>query len=320
MPTILAAEGDLSPPHPLPPAAPPAASIRIPNGFQTDFKRQNPRKSALQTDQTDKAISLSKRHPAGALREAIAAIEAACLTQRPASTRVSIETGLREIDETLGGGLMRGTVHELLPKSAQDLTAAVGFAFGLAARAQTKAGHTLYIQHDFTHGEYGKPYLPGLAHAGIDPSALIYLHVPRAEDVVWAMGEALKCRGFATVIAEFPANVRVLDLTMTRRLALAAQEGLGLGLILRHAGGIEPNAATTRWLVSSARSTPDAFGGLGHPAFNLELVKNRFGQCGQWQVEWKSHERIFATPPLPRSLARSFADRPDRTHTLAQTA
>ena len=320
MPTILAAEGDLSPPHPLSPAGPPAVSIRPANGFQTDFKRQNPRKSALQTDQTDKAISPSKRHPAGALREAIAAIEAACLTKQPASTRVSVETGVPAIDETLGGGLMRGTVHELLPQTAGDLAAAAGFAFGLAARAGTKTGHTLYIQHDFTQTEYGRPYLPGLAHAGIDARTLIYLHVPRAEDVVWAMGEALKCRGFSTVISEFPANVRVLDLTMTRRLALAAQEGLGFGLILRHAGGIEPNAATTRWLVSAAPSTPDAFGGLGHPTFNLDLVKNRFGQTGQWRVEWQSHERTFRTPPLPRNLARPFAVRPDRTRQLAQTA
>jgi protein ImuA len=107
---------------------------------------------------------------------------------------------------------------------------------------------------------------------------------------------------------------------MTRRLALAAQDGGALGLILRHGRDIEPNAATTRWLVSSAPSTPDAFGGLGRPTFHLDLVKNRFGQTGQWRVEWQSHERKFATPPLSRSLARPFADRSDRTRQLAQTA
>jgi protein ImuA len=111
----------------------------------------------------------------------------------------------------------------------------------------------------------------------------------------------------------------VLDLTMTRRLALAAQDGGGMGLILRHAGGIEPNAATTRWLIGSAPSTPDAFGGLGPAAFHLDLVKNRFGQVGQWRVEWHSHERTFAIP-LPRRLARPFADRSDRTRPYAQTA
>jgi protein ImuA len=224
-----------------------------------------------------------------------------------------------EIDATLNGGLARGTIHELMPNAAPDMASAAGFAFALAARAENANAHTLYIQHDFTAAEFGRPYLPGLALTSIDTRALIYLNVPRAEDVLWAMGEALKCRGFAAVIAEFPPATRVLDLTMTRRLALAAQEGGGIGLILRHASGIEPNAATTRWRISSAPSTPDAFGGLGHPTFQLDLVKNRFGQCGQWRVEWLSHERTFAIP-LSRRLARPFADRSDRTHALAQTA
>jgi protein ImuA len=252
------------------------------------------------------------------LKQTIAAIEAACLGPRRDSARVYVETGAAEVDEALGGGLMRGAIHELLPRTAQDLTAAAGFAFGLAARAESNAAHTLYIQHDFTQTEIGRPYLPGLKLSGFDAASLIYLHVPRPEDVVWAMGEALKCRGFAAVIAEFPAHTRVLDLTMTRRLALAAQEGLGLGLVLRHVGSIEPNAATTRWQVAAAPSRSDRFGGIGSPSFHLDLVKNRFGPSGQWRVEWQSHERTFAIPPLSGGLARTFADRPDRARVLAK--
>ena len=283
------------------------------NGFQTDFKRQEPRKSALQTDQTDSA-----NLTAAALRQAIAAIEAACIRKSPHSARMHVETGVPAIDETLSGGLHRGTVHEVLPKSMQDLGAAAGFAFGLAARANQTHAPTLYIQHDFTVAETGRPYLPGLKLAGFDAASLIYLHVPRPEDVVWAMGEALKCRGFSTVIAEFPSHARVLDLTATRRLTLAAQEGMGLGIILRHTGTIEPNAATTRWFVSSAPSCADKFGGIGPARFHLDLVKNRFGPCGQWQVEWHPHERKFAVPALPGSLARTLTDRSHRTPAFAQ--
>lgn len=252
------------------------------------------------------------------LRQTIQAIEAACIRKAPRSARMHVETGVPSIDETLGGGLNRGTVHELLPKSIQDLGTAAGFAFGLAARANQVQAHTLYIQHDFTIAETGRPYLPGLKLAGVDAASLIYLHVPRPEDVLWAMGEALKCKGFATVIAEFPAHARALDLTATRRLTLAAQEGMGFGLILRHTGTIEPNAATTRWFVSSAPSRTDKFGGIGPANFHLDLVKNRFGLCGQWQVEWHPHERKFAVPALPGSLARPFAGRSDRTRPLAQ--
>lgn len=252
------------------------------------------------------------------LRQTIAAIEAACLSGKPQlSTRMHVSTGVPLIDETLGGGLQRGTVHELLPKSFQDLPAAAGFGFGLATKAERAGAYVLYIQHDFALAEIGRPYLPGLRLSGFDTDKLIYLHVPHAEDVLWAMGEALKCRGFSAVIGEFPSNTRVLDLTSTRRLTLAAQEGLGFGLILRHGATIEPNAATTRWIVSSAPSRSDSFGGIGQPAFSLDLVKNRFGPSGQWQVEWQSHERTFAVP-VSSGLARTFADRPHRTRMFAK--
>ena len=263
------------------------------------------------------AEGFSSLKQAVSLKQTIAAIEAVCIRGKTKSARVHVETGLAPIDEALGGGLSRGTIHELMPKSVQDLGAAAGFAFGLAARAHETNAHTLYIQHDFTSAETGRPYLPGLKLSGFDTSSLIYLHVPRAEDVLWAMNEALKCRGFSTVIAEFPAHTRILDLTTTRRLTLAAQEGLGFGLILRHAAAVEPNAATTRWFISSAASRSDQFGGLGAPAFHLDLVKNRFGSAGQWQVEWHSHERKFESTSLSGNLVQSFNHRQNRAPSLA---
>jgi len=261
---------------------------------------------------------------AASLKQTIAAIEAACLPGKTRSARVHVETGIPLMDQALGGGLSRGTVHEILPRTVQDLGAAAGFAFGLATRAQEKSAHVLYIQHDFSSAETGRPYLPGLKLSGFDSSALIYLHVPRAEDVLWAMNEALKCRGFSAVIAEFPAHTRVLDLTCTRRLALAAQEGLGFGLILRHATAIEPNAATTRWLVSASPSRSNPFGGLGVPHMHLDLVKNRFGSSGQWNVEWHAHERKFETvtapAALPGNLVQPPAHRQGRAHPRAAVA
>lgn len=256
------------------------------------------------------------------LKQTIAAIEAVCLNGKAKSARVHVDTGLPGMDEALGGGIARATIHEIMPRSVQDLGAAAGFAFGVAARAQETSAHTLYIQHDFTSAETGRPYLPGLKLSGFDTSSLIYLHVPQAEDVLWAMNEALKCRGFSSVIAEFPAHTRVLDLTSTRRLALAAQEGLGLGLILRHAATIEPNAATTRWLVSSAPSRGSEHGGMGAPNFHLDLVKNRFGTSGQWQVEWHAHERKFETAhkagtPLSGNLVQPSVYRQDRARPFA---
>lgn len=269
------------------------------------------------------AAGQSSPQQGASLKQTIAAIEAACLTARTRSARVHVETGTPDMDAALGGGLSRGAVHEILPRSARDLGAAAGFAFGLATRAQETSARTLYIQHDFASAETGRPYLPGLKRSGFDTASLIYLHVPRAEDVLWAMNEALKCRGFSAVIAEFPAHTRVLDLTCTRRLVLSAQEGLGFGLILRHAATIEPNAATTRWLAAARPSRSGPFGGIGAPSVHLDLVKNRFGSCGQWQVEWHPHVRKFEIIPpptsLPGNLAQPSAHRQDRAVTRAAT-
>jgi len=255
----------------------------------------------------------------GSLRQTIAAIEAGCARDPRKKPRPPVALGVAPIDATLAGGLNCETVHEIVPAAAGDLSAATGFALALAARASKPRRFILYVQHDFTAWEGGPPYAPGLAQLGVAPAHLIHLRVGHIDDALWALAEALKCRAFAAVIGEFPANASALDLTATRRLVLAAQQGDGLGLLLRHANTIDANAATTRWQVAAAPSHTDAFGGIGCPAFALELVKNRFGPCGRWTLGWNHHEQCFVVPALSVGVARTIVDRPDRAPTLART-
>ena len=254
----------------------------------------------------------------GSLRQAIAAIEAGCARDPRKAPRLSVPLGIAPVDATLGGGLNCETVHEIVPASAGDLSAATGFALAVAARAGKARRFVLYVQHDFTAWEGGPPYTPGLAQLGISAAHLIHLRVGHIDDALWALAEALKCRAFAAVIGEFPANAAALDLTATRRLVLAAQQGDGLGLLLRHTGAVDANAATTRWQVAAAPSQTDAFGGIGVPAFDLELAKNRFGPCGRWTLGWNHHEQCFAVPALSVGVARKIVDRPDRAAPLAR--
>lgn len=254
----------------------------------------------------------------GSLRQAIAAIEHGCVRDRRKAPRPPITLGVAAADAMLGGGLNCEAVHEIVPAAAGDLSAATGFAFAIAARASKPRRHVLYVQHDFTAWEGGAPYAPGLGQLGVGAAHLVHLRVGHIEDALWALAEALKCRAFAAVIGEFPANAGALDLTATRRLVLAAQAGDGFGLLLRHAGALDANAATTRWQVAAAPSRSDAFGGIGTPAFALELVKNRFGPCGQWTLGWNHHEQCFAEPALSLVVARTPADRPDRAAALAR--
>ena len=250
----------------------------------------------------------------GSLRRTIAALEAGGPRDRPKAPRPPVTFDIQALDEALGGGLASATVHEIVAASAGDLSAATGFACAVAAR--TKRKHVLLIQHDFTAWEGGNPYVPGFAEFGLSLPHFTHLRVGHTDDALWAMAEALKCRAFAAVIGEFPANSNALDLTVTRRLILAAQQGDGLGLLLRHHGTLTTNAATTRWQVAAKPSVSDELGGIGVPVFDLELMKNRFGPCGRWILGWNQHEQRFVEP-LSVGVAGETVDGSDRAAGIA---
>lgn len=217
----------------------------------------------------------------------------------------SLPFGIGAIDGVLGGGLAEGALHEVAPVSPLYLGAAAGFSVALATRTDA-AKSVLWIQPDYANLEGGCVYGPGLVLFGLPLDRFLILRVRRSIDVLWAMEEALKSRALSMVIAELPDDLA--DLTMTRRLVLAAREGGAFGLLLRHRPTRAPNASMTRWNIAAALSCPDPFGGLGAPAFDLSLVKNRRGTCGRWIVSWNEHERIFEA--LSGHLAAVASDRP----------
>jgi len=216
-----------------------------------------------------------------------------------------VSFGIASLDQALAGGLACGALHEIGPAAPLQDGAVAGFAMALAVRALGGRGQVVWIQPDFTVTEAGALYGPGLDLMGLPMERLVILRVPRPRDALWAMEEALKCRAVGAVVAEVAREAA--DLTATRRLALAAREGGGLGLIL-HPNVVsdgkplcsqplcrQPSTATTRWEVASARGERDRFGGLGPTTFALSLVKNRRGRTGQWRLSWDHHECTFAT-------------------------
>jgi protein ImuA len=234
------------------------------------------------------------------LRRAIATSEAL-----PEETR-SLALGVAVIDAALGGGLSGAALHEV-GATPLHLGAAAGFTLALATLALEPHKETLWIATDFGSLETGALYGPGLDELGLASERLLIARVARPVDALFAMEEALKCRALSAVIAELG---EAPDLTATRRLALAAKDHGGLGLILRHASSDAPSAARTRWQVAAAPSVQDEFGGLGRTAFSLELTRNRRGPCGNWTLTWDHHERVFAA--LSLGVAEAARDRPDR--------
>jgi protein ImuA len=227
----------------------------------------------------------------------------------------TLRLGIPAIDAVLNPGLPCG-LHEFAPAAPIHLGAATGFAAALAARAAGPRGEMLWIATDFAAREAGGPYGPGLDLYGLPAARLVVLHVPRAVDALWAMEEALQCRALSAVITELPEDAAA-DLTATRRLALAARAGHGLGLLLRHRASFAPSAAATRWEIAAAGSRPDAFGGLGAAGFDLSLVKNRRGPSGRWIITWDHHAHAFH-PAVSVGVAAAAADRSDRAP-LART-
>ena len=247
------------------------------------------------------------------LRQTLAEIDPSNAPRLHEDARI-LSLGVEGPDAALAGGLACGALHELAPTAPIHLAAATGFALALAARnsVQTKGrGETLWIATDYARSEGGCPYGPGLDLYGLPSARLTVLRVPRPVDALWAMEEGLRGRGLANVIVELTDDGAQADLTETRRLVLAAREGAGLGLLIRHRVTPAPSAAATRWHVSAARSRPDALGGLGATALDLSLVKNRRGPSGRWFVTWDHHERAFNTA-VPFALAPAALDRQDR--------
>ena len=256
------------------------------------------------------AVGLSTAEPSAGSRETLNALRRVVAgASRSGEARLGL--GVASLDRALGGGLACGALHEIGPAAPRDGGAATGFAAALAVLALGEGRQAIWIRPDFIAAEAGELYGPGLALMGLSLQHLVVLEVPRARDGLWAMEEALQCRAAGAVVTELMGEDA--DLTATRRLALAAGAGGGLGLILRHRPCRAANAAMTRWEVASAAGERDGFGGLGLPAFTISLVKNRHGPTGQWRLSWDHHERVFVTAPaLSLPVAAASFDRSPR--------
>jgi protein ImuA len=168
----------------------------------------------------------------------------------------------------------------------------------------------IWIAEDMALLESGAPYGPGLVDFGIAPERVITVSVAKSRDVIWALEEALRCRAISLVIGEVRSQAPI-DLTITRRLSLAAARGGAAGLLLRAGHVREPSAAATRWMVAPApsRCAPHS---VGPPSLLLRLTRNRRGRLGSWKLEWNRAEQCFSSSAHFESLVQSASHRPAR--------
>lgn len=267
---------------------------------------------------------MQERSDIQALRRLVAAFEPALDRQEAGFT-----LGAEGPDAALGG-LRRAALHEVAAASEADAAAAAGFTLGLclraalpdavgdgAARIRGRAGRAvLWVRQRHGEAEAGKLYPPGLRQAGFSPQALVQVRLGHARDVLRAGVEAAGCGALAAVVIEPWGEPAVLDLTATRRLALAAEASRTPVFLLRPSGaagqrGGGPSAARTRFRVAAAPSRPLEANAPGHPAFDIVLVRHRAGRDGlAWRLEWNSEDQRFAEQALLRPVVSLPADRP----------
>jgi len=103
----------------------------------------------------------------------------------------------------------------------------------------------------------------------------------------------------AIVLAAVGGN---LDLTVSRRLNLAAASHGTPLVVVRASKAAGTTAAATRWRISSMGAAADRFGALGKNTWHARLERCRNGRPGEWLIEWTDVSHCFR-------LAESLADR-----------
>ncbi|HJQ57891.1 MAG TPA: ImuA protein [Vineibacter sp.] len=211
----------------------------------------------------------------------MARLETAWLVPPPAP----LSLGLPELQHHFPGhGLPCGALHEVMAAAYGDGAAAFGFAAALTACAlHARGGPALLVvtRHALAGG---LPYGHGLRQLGLDVGRLLLVETRTGKEALWAIEDILRAQAGAAAVTGVIDSP--LDLTMSRRLNLAAA-GAGTPLfLLRPPQAAGASAATTRWRIASASAGRDRFGAFAHGRWRVALERCRNGRPGQWTVEW----------------------------------
>lgn len=255
--------------------------------------------------------------PLTALRRSIAALG----RQDPVEGPEVAALGLDAIDRRIGGGLARGRLHELFAADAEDSASAAGFALMLALRVAAPGRAIVWLRQDEAEARGGRLHPAGLVELGGSPATLVLAMLPDAAGLLRAAADVLRCPEVGVAVIELWRNPRLLDLTASRRLALAAEASGVTALLLRADATPVPSAAQTRWAVRACPSIPLEADAPGFPALEISLLRQRAGPSGvSWQVEWDRDRRTFRESPLPGAVVPFPAGRPAAEGAARRTA
>ncbi|NTS43136.1 Error-prone repair protein ImuA [Flavisolibacter sp. BT320] len=168
-------------------------------------------------------------------------------------------------------------LHEFFYYRPEEAAASSAFISGLLSSCVSKESSIVWV------GSSQKIFPPALKWFGLSPHQVLFLNIKKERDVLWAIQEALKCSSLAAVVGELPE----INLTTSRRFQLAIEEtGVGC-FMLRAAPKNLLTTAVSRWQVQPLHSkVEEGFPGIGHPRWQVQLLKARNGKPGTWNIEW----------------------------------
>lgn len=232
-------------------------------------------------------------------------------------------SGIASLDAALSGGLARGRVHEFHAADTGDTAAMAGFVTALVSGMVTGMAMDgtandaatrrtiLWLRARRAARLGGVLQANGWAELGGMPDACLFALMADDRALLRASVDALRCAALGAVVVEAWGAMRALDLTASRRLALAAEKsGVSLFLLRMDAEPM-PSAAQTRWQVAAAPSRALPGNAPGHPCFDITLLRQRSGPCGQsWRLEWDRDQRIFREAAIPGAVVSVPVRRP----------
>ncbi|MBC7853676.1 MAG: hypothetical protein IAF94_09590 [Pirellulaceae bacterium] len=214
---------------------------------------------------------------------------------RQAEGEEPLSTGCKEFDRLLPrGGLLRGTVVEWL---ADQPGSGAGMLALLCARQACRAGRALVVM------DRQRSFYPPAAAWGYDLTQMLVIRSASEEDELWALDQALRCRGVGAVYAPL-AKLGVHDF---RRLQLAAECGGTLGLFLRPATVRGDPSWADLQLAVRPRASPSG------RKLCVEIVRCRGGTAG------RSIELEITGTGMVQKASMSH-DLNHQTHPLSATA
>ena len=249
------------------------------------------------------------------LRGAIERLEGAGIPH--AAERAAL--GHAAADAVLQGGLVRGAVHEVFAPESRHAASATGFAAGLAWRSAMERP-LLWVWQDFVAREAGALAMSGFAELGLDPRRIVLVRAADAGMALRVTADALACAALGAVVLDLWGDTHQLDLSVSRKLTLAAQASGVTCVMLRTAAVPSASTAETRWTAQSAPSAPaPPWSAWGAPMIRTQLIRNRHGQIGQWIMEWNCHECLFREPaPHPLLAVAAPSHRPAQAPAVAR--